>query len=266
MKKDQVNEALISLTKSAFSAVPFAGGMLNEIAFDYRSRLKQNRLNHFIQLLSEFFTSQSDFDVDSLKTEEFSDLFESVVRRVLQTKSKEKHARFRDVLAEQAFHPNAEIDSAELYLDLIGSLDELAIRILCAHRVFLRAYDEIDPKRKKILDQLEKIGREVNDLRRDSSKNKAAINRLLASIKKNEEIKEAYDADLLRLQKFRDADFYQLSESEYLYYKQTLYSKGLLIDKGLGTYDSRSFYYMWITEFGLKFLEFITGNRHDSAG
>lgn len=42
MNKKHVQEAAISLAKSIFSAVPIAGGALNEVFFDYRSRLKQD--------------------------------------------------------------------------------------------------------------------------------------------------------------------------------------------------------------------------------
>src|SRR5258708_25200147 len=161
MKKDVLQETTVSLVKSVFGAVPFVGGVLNEIAFDYRSRLKQNRLNKFIELLSDFFVQNPNIDPQNLKTEEFSDLFESVVRRALQTKSVEKHKRFRDVLAQQVLHPEKETDSAEIYLDLISTLDEMAMFILSEHYSWGNRYDEIDSKRKVILDRLKNDGEKL---------------------------------------------------------------------------------------------------------
>ena len=95
--------------------------------------------------MTAFFTKNPAINLETLKTEEFSDLFESVIRRVLQTKSREKHIRFRDVLLRQIHQPNDEIENAETYLDLIGTLNEPAIWILNEHPVFIKAYEAIDP-------------------------------------------------------------------------------------------------------------------------
>lgn len=258
MKKDQVTEAAISMAKSAFSAIPFAGGALNEIIFDYRSRLKQNRLNSFVELLSAFFTSHPDIDPEQLTTEEFSDLFESVIRRVVQTRSKEKHLRFRDILARQILYPASEIESAEICLDLISTLDETAILILQEHQVWGSHYMAVNPKRQVLLDKLKVDGEQFNELKKDFSANQVQIGKLETRIKKNQAKVEAYNTRLLRLQKFRGADFFGLADAEYLYYKQTLYAKGLLIDKGIGTHGgNKTFHYMWLTEFGERFLDFI---------
>lgn len=258
MKKDQVTEAAISMAKSAFSAIPFAGGALNEIVFDYRSRLKQNRLNSFVELLSAFFTVHPDIDPEQLKTEEFSDLFESVIRRVLQTKSKEKHLRFRDILTRQILYPANETESAEICLDLISTLDEMAIRILQEHQIYGNHYAGINPNRQIILDKLQADGEQFNELKRDFNANKVQIGKLETKMKKNQAKVDDFNTTVLALQKFREAEFFGLTDSEYLYYKQTLYAKGLLIDKGIGTYSGTStFHYMWLTEFAERFLAFI---------
>jgi len=60
-------------------------------------------------------------------------------------------------------------------------------------------------------------------------------------------------------QAFRKPEYFGINDSEFLYYKQTLYSKGLLIDKGFGTFGgSTPFLRMWVTDFGQQFLNFIT--------
>ncbi len=85
--------------------------------------------------------------MENLKTEEFSDLFEAVLRRVTQTKSKEKHKRFRDVLIHHIKNPDPDIDNSETYLDAITSLNEMSINILKEHQQFDNAYKIIDPLR-----------------------------------------------------------------------------------------------------------------------
>jgi len=67
IKKDEYKEAGVSVVRSLFSAVPYAGGALNEIFFDYRSRVKQNRINAFADMLAEFFLEHSDIEPESLK-------------------------------------------------------------------------------------------------------------------------------------------------------------------------------------------------------
>jgi len=258
MKKDQITEAAISMAKSAFSTIPFAGGALNEIFFDYRSRLKQNRLNSFVELLSAFFSGHPDIDQERLKTEEFSDLFESVIRRVLQTKSKEKHLRFRDILTRQILYPASETENAEICLDLISTLDETAVCILQEHQVWGNRYAEINPKRQVLLTKIKVDGERLNDLKRDVDAHQMQIGKLATQIKLNQAKVEVYNTTVLNLQKFRKAEFFELTDAEYLYYKQTLYAKGLLIDKGIGTHGgNQTFHYMWLTEFGQRFLDFI---------
>ena len=75
--KKEIAEATL---KSIFGAVPYVGSFLNEIVFDYRSRVKQNRLNEFIDLLSEEFSKRSHDEVDfkKMESDEFGDLFESI--------------------------------------------------------------------------------------------------------------------------------------------------------------------------------------------
>jgi hypothetical protein len=49
---------------------------------------------------------------------------------------------------------------------------------------------------------------------------------------------------------------YNITEGEYVFLVQDLYSKGLLMDS-VGSFDVKPFEYMYITEFGEKFLHFI---------
>ncbi|MDR6761899.1 hypothetical protein J2Y38_002108 [Flavobacterium sp. 2755] len=48
-------EILTSTAKSLFSLIPYAGTALTELVFDYNGRIKQNRLNKFIEILSDGF-------------------------------------------------------------------------------------------------------------------------------------------------------------------------------------------------------------------
>lgn len=261
MTKIDTKETAVSTVKSLFSIVPFAGGALNEIFFDYRSRVKQNRINNFTELLSEFFINNPQIAPETLKTEEFSDLFESVIRRVVLTKSKEKHIRFRDILSQQIINPHQDVENSETYLDLISTLDETAIKILGEHYLFFKKYSDIDPLRKVASDRIFSKQEDINKVNTTFPRDEAKAEQLKADLTESQKVVDQYNKQITAIQDFRKAEHYQISTSEFLYYKQTLFSKGLLIDKGFGTHGgSESFRYMWITEFGQRFLQFLLSN------
>jgi hypothetical protein len=260
-------EAGVSLVRSLFSAVPFAGGALNEVFFDYRSRVKQNRINAFSELLSAFFLEHGEIDPESLKTEEFSDIFESVVRRVVMTKSKQKYERYRDVLVQHIYEPHKSVENAETYLDLINTLDEMAIRVLSEHAAFTADYTRLEAivmqADVRSRQTQEKIDRKKTAYPVDKAEIPALQLQLEAEVKAANEIRQ----EITDRQAFRKAEFYQISVSEFTYYKQILYSKGLLIDKGFGTHGgSQPFTRMWTTDFGEQFIRFlVTGEDEGHA-
>jgi hypothetical protein len=93
------NKALVeSGAKIFFSLIQYRGQLLSETFFDYRSRVKQDRLNSFIESLVQYLENiNGGVTVELQQSEDFGDLFESIVKRVIQTSSKEKAVRFRNV-------------------------------------------------------------------------------------------------------------------------------------------------------------------------
>ena len=91
-KKIILKEIGVSAIKVAIGAIPFAGTALNEVIFEGRGRLKQERINNFILMLQDYMEnlSESDIDFNYMKSEEFSDIIESVLIRVSNTRSLEK--------------------------------------------------------------------------------------------------------------------------------------------------------------------------------
>jgi hypothetical protein len=257
MNKTDRIELATSTVKSLIGAIPYAGTLLNEIAFDYRSRLKQERLNSFTHLLAEFFIENPGTKIEDLRNEEFSDLFDSVLQKISQTKSKEKHKRFRDILTLHIQNQDLGTDNSEIYLDLVSSLNEISINILKEHQQFKKAHDTLKSLMNKLEIQIKDKQHLLNDiyvhnaveqiLNNDSKKEVDQLQNQLGDYKKQEQL----------LQHFRKAEFYDLLEDEFLYYKQILLSKGLLVDSGVGTLGHIPFLYMGITEFGNKFIEFL---------
>lgn len=257
MNKSEKKEAAVSFTKSLFSAIPYVGGVLNEVVFDYRSRIKQERLNSFTELLTEFFINNPDIDLENLKTEDFSDLFEAVLRRITQTKSKEKHKRFRDILTRHIQNPDHDIDDSDNYLDLVSSLNEMSIKILKEHFQFSKALEIINPLRTKVQAEITQNQNQLNQIYTNPPPDMEEINRLKAEIAELELQIDSCNSQVKGIQLFRDASYYGISDDDFLYYKQILLAKGLLVDNGVGSFDSHPFLYMGITEFGKKFIEFL---------
>jgi hypothetical protein len=215
-----------SVLKGCFGLIPYVGAALDEVAFEYRGRVYQNRLNRFIEALADYMGSArgEDIDYSRLKSEEFGDIFESIVRRVLLTGSEEKIQRFKKILVQEMMKNTKPSDFKETYLDIVSRINENQIRILNEYR---KAQESV---------QDESIGeRGVID--------GGGVVRTLP-----------------KLSPHRHAEYYDLSKSEYLFYVQDLVSKSLLVDDGMGRSGGYDPYeVLEITPFGVEFLRYIEG-------
>lgn len=111
--------------------------------FEIGGRIKQQRLNSFLEELAKFLTeNQEDINIDNIRSEDFIDLFESVITRVVKTQSEIKRQRFKDILINKIKVPDYNIDNAEIHLSLISELSEKAIEILSGHGVFNNKFEE----------------------------------------------------------------------------------------------------------------------------
>lgn len=247
ISKDDINfkELKVSATKIIAGLFP-GGGIFTELFFEYRGRLKQNRINNFITTLQEYLKEASqkeDINFEKISGEEFTDLFESVLRKVMLTNSFEKIDRFKKILLNQITHP-INNDFAETYLDIVSKINEKEIEILKYHLLF-----ENNLKESGTID--------IN--------NQGAINILQIEIRKQEELKEkglenTYELAKKNLDDFdkhRNPETYGLSKGEYLFYIQDLSSKCLLLDDGVGAISTGPFELVSMTEFGKGFLAFI---------
>ena len=253
MQKIDKNEILISTAKSAFSLIPFAGPALTELVFDYNGRIKQNRLNRFIELLSDYFKDNStDTNIENINTEDFNDLFESIIKKVFTTKSEEKVKRFRDILIKELNNPSEETQLTALYLDLIDTLSEEEIIILEGYSNFNMAYYTR-------LDGQSKLESELSELLEDFKTKEflKSDENLQFAIKTLQDNIDDFSCLKESLSKFTEARYYNLTESKFKFYKQRLFSKGLLTDEGIDRIGIKGFEMMMITDFGEEFINFV---------
>lgn len=247
-----------SVIKSAFAAIPFVGQPLNELFYDYRGRIKQERLNLFSDLLTQHFQKHGPVDFNQLNHVEFSDLFESVILSVVKTGSKEKHRRFRDILINYIENPGMDIDYTETYLDLINNLNENAIKIMHIHNKYHEDFLAQREEDTSIRDQIHKrtLGIDQNKFSNQGLPNnyddiKDELKRLNEQLILIEQRGE-------ELQVFQKPEFYNMTEDEYIYLKQVLSSKGLITDILVGTFGHVPFNIVRTTKFGREFMDFIT--------
>ena len=89
MKKIDKKEVVLASIKSLFGAVPFVGTGLNEL-IDFIPNLRQKRLNKFTEILTVYFQEIQEINIENINTENFSDIFQSIIFRVTKTQSEEK--------------------------------------------------------------------------------------------------------------------------------------------------------------------------------
>jgi hypothetical protein len=148
MNEARPSEYVVTIARSAFSVIPWIGGVLNEIIFDHRSRVKQRRFEEFVIGLADDVQRIGEGAVDQefLLSEEFGDLLEATLRRVVSSGRQEKRDRLRRVLVRQLQAPLPS-DYQELFLDLVSEVSEKEIEILDAFReAALRPRREDEPE------------------------------------------------------------------------------------------------------------------------
>jgi hypothetical protein len=218
------DDALESLAKSAFGLVPFVGAALNEAVFDFRSRVKQRRLEGFVADLAKEVGRIGDSAIDRkyIETEEFSDLLEAVLVRATRTRSDERRARLRDVLVSQLCDPRPS-DYEERFLDILLSLDETSILILENHRKHGGIETREDYERRV-------LGAKTPSAQKDG---------------------------IYPLAPFRTAPHYGIDQDRYEFLVQDLVSHALLADHGMGRMGMSSFELLKVTVLGMEFLRFV---------
>lgn len=135
MKEDTkpvVTETGVGVLRGLLGAVPVVGTFLTEVTFDIRSRLKQQRFEEFVKTLSQRLEKiENKIKPENLKTEEFIDLWEDVVQKVMNNRSKEKLQLYSDIMASSMCRES--LDDAEiiqLYLSVLATLAEPEFKIL----------------------------------------------------------------------------------------------------------------------------------------
>ena len=133
-KKTYVLKSTESVVRSLLGAIPSIGTALNEAIFDLRARLKQERLEKFVEELASILqTLESDkIDVAYIQSAEFVDFLEDVLVRAAKVRAEEKRRKLAAVLASRLQHAEGT-PFDDRFLDLLISLSDTQVRILVEH-------------------------------------------------------------------------------------------------------------------------------------
>ena len=226
--------------------MPVLGPALNEI-LDFRGKLKQERLNTFTELLENYFSNHKGVELENFQTAEFSDLFESVLKRVALTSSLEKMKIFKAILVNQIENPTSSTSESEMFIDLVSELSEIEIKILFEYRKYFESSQPLVSEREKLQIKQAEIQFMFKSGTRLYNQGMRDLTGKIAKL----------DQEIKKLNAINSSDFFSISGNEFQFYKQRLFSKALLIDTGVGSVGSHPFDTMNITQFGLGFIDFI---------
>jgi hypothetical protein len=129
--KEHKENAVNFVFKSILGFIP-GGHIVDELA-SFRSSVQQERLNKFSEYLRNGFEDITGkvFEPESLKSIQFIDAFESIMKKVASTSSEEKLKRYRNVLLK-VMYQKTESEMFFKYLGLIDEISETQILILRA--------------------------------------------------------------------------------------------------------------------------------------
>lgn len=244
---EEKNELVRLGLKQLVGLFPIAGPILQDLLFEYRSNIRQARLNHFLSQLEDAFIKY-DIQIKNVKTEAGLDLFEQTIINVTRTRSASKRTAFKNILINGIINP-ARITDCEVFNELLAELKEEQLQILDEHKKYLK-------DGQPLLFKLQSLNKAYSN----KPQGQTFIYTDVEMQINREILKQSIDEVKNLLEQYKqhcNASLFKLDTDQYQYFIRDLTSKGLLIDQGIGTYDSTPLKYMGITDFGVKFLDFI---------
>ncbi|MEX2597081.1 MAG: hypothetical protein WEC59_09165 [Salibacteraceae bacterium] len=265
MNRDQnatSKELGLAILKGSIGAIPYAGSLLNEVLFEVRGRLKQNRINSFVESLSNYMESldPNRLNLNQIRNEDFGDFFEELLISVSKTRSTSKHHAFRNLLVNQLMN-TTKIDTTEIFLELLKSITEKQIAILSLIEPdYESGYTEILGERLIIKRELESLNGEMREnygfMNYEDVAGDRGFKDLDGKISTLKGDLEKIEDEIKENQKLYLPKTYNISSSEFAYLKQDLISKGLLQDKGM-KYSAEPLELVEITPLGVDLLNYI---------
>jgi hypothetical protein len=228
--------AATAIFNSLVGAIPVVGPAIQEGLVDYWGRVKQERINLFLEGLKGYFESlnNSEIDPEFLRSEDFAQFFELVIKKVSETKSEAKHEYFRNILKNN-LRTRSISDFSETFLNIIGQLHVQQIEILANHIHVDEEYYEQDRQiydiKRKVDDLREKLRQENELNEKGKANNSTAVQTELDKwFRLLNEKTLRHDSITQEFKKF-NADFEYITKPTFNFYIHDLASKSLLVDR-----------------------------------
>lgn len=265
--KLEIEKATAEATaKGLIGALPFVGTALNELLFDARGRMKQERINKFVQAFHAYLAGlqEGDLHVDQIEKEDFGDFFEALLVRVARNHSEQKREAFLRLLSNQLRRPS-DIDYALLFVDIISELHEKQIPILdrfylsqpeCT--MHLRIQTKLFRLRQEYSEMTTFKNRMENDIYAEGM-----LDIGTGTGKINQKIKETHDQIIsseTEVQRYDASHLpvtYGLTTEEFFTLTQDLCNKGLLTDFS-SRYSYNPLSVLEISELGKRLMASLT--------
>lgn len=254
------NKKITELTiKSIIGGFPIVGSFVKDVLLDYRSQVRQDRINHFVGLLEDEFIKMG-ISPSSLKTEENVDLFESIFQKVIETRSVQKRVAFKNILVH-GIKDNQQVEYCEIFSNLLLELHSKEIEILFEYQKYIIDGEGPLIVRNKWKNELSILEQNVRMGMPEPQKDRPTdVFRLTIRPKTRVEIEGFINTAAKMLEEYQKgciAATFNLSNDEYKFFLQNLNAKGLLTDDGVGAIGVHAFEIMSLTKFGKRFLSFI---------
>lgn len=239
------------------------GGHLIDGFWNFRSGLKQKRLLDFAESLKKLLEKELGNNLKNyhFETEDFVDVFDSIMNKVQYTKSETKLNSFKAIIVNSI---KCKSDLTQVYIDLISKLNDKEIEML---KHFMKS----EQSRKKKIEQIYKF----KSLLDNKQSNVERLKRLaqIGEIQPHQSISSAQKEETFTYSKLIQArkdyeiehksinsKMLGISEGEFEYYYTDLIANGLIKTIQFEPFrDSHiKLQYIVLTKFGTEFFQFIT--------
>ena len=128
-----LHEISISLIKTKLNiAFPLAGPIINEFLFELNGRIKQKRVNDFVEMLSKKvdIVQEEKVSREYLNSEEFHDLTQKIFESASKADTETKRRALANIYLNAMYHQDSNLDQNMMFTDFVNSLKTGQIYIL----------------------------------------------------------------------------------------------------------------------------------------